>query len=295
MSATYVSQGPLALCAHYLTLKNSITVAVRQGTPWGQVSIITSAPGTQQNPATEGWWTYYSESHSRKPKGTWILVPFSLSAFLLSFLRRIKHKAPQHTRHREVASVVLTCICFDDFHFGKLKESSPVLHYKKPQRDKNLTYSQKLRCTVRFLPFELFTSLCLLHWGREELTEEENCHPTTQEFLGQRQVTPASPTFSPTTTRRKEKFILKFTLTPRKTTHSPVRCGWGTSGRRDSKKAVNQDRREKANRANSKHKSEKRTGNRPCRELHMLVATRVPEKVKSTRHESVLSTKCSCF
>lgn len=38
------------------------------------------------------------------------------------------------------------------------------------------------------------TLLCLLHWGREELTEKENCHLTTQECLGQYEVTPVSPT-----------------------------------------------------------------------------------------------------
>lgn len=38
------------------------------------------------------------------------------------------------------------------------------------------------------------TLLCLLHWGGEELTEKENCHLTTQECLGQYEVTPVSPT-----------------------------------------------------------------------------------------------------
>lgn len=247
LSAAYVIQGPPVLCAHHLTLKNSITVTVRQGTPWGQCQSSPQLLVPSKNATTDGWSTYHSElatlsPHSRKPKGTWILVPLLNACLSPQLFEANQTQGPAaHKTQGSVASVVLTCICFDDFHFGKLKESSPVLYYKKPQRDKNLTYSHKLRRTVRFLPFKLFTSLCLLHWGREELTEEENCHPTTQEFLGQHEVTPASPTFSPMTTRRKEKFILKFTLNPRKTTHSPVRCGQGTSGRRGSKKAVNQN------------------------------------------------------
>lgn len=138
---------------------------------------------------------------------------------------------------------------------------------------------------MRFLPFKLSALPCLLHWGREGWTEEENCHPTTQECLGQSQVTPVSPTCSPTI-RRKEKFISnshgfqgKLPIPQR------AEAKW-TPGRRNGKNAMGQE-----GKLNKTLDPSQRKGLPiyPTGELPVLMAARERGKGKSTRHKSVLS------
>lgn len=97
------------------------------------------------------------------------------------------------------------------------------------------------------LPFKLSSLLCLLHWDTEELSKNDLCLPHRREVLGQSGVTPVSPTFSPTGTRRMEKFISQFTPTQRKPPVPQSAEAKTIFARRKSKKRIRSKRERREN------------------------------------------------